>query len=299
MTNIIVPSDYEIRVKNEAIKYRPTIGYERLEQKLLTLIMLLLKEDSNSITLSIYDILNFFCMSPGGKSYKLVERAIESIKSKQFKITDAQGRTTFISWLNEAIIFKNNNTVMFVVNDAMKRYFFNIEKNYSKINWVYSMGLKYKHSQRIYEILCMNKFKRRNDEVTIQYDELLELLGLQKYKSFYEFDKWVLSKVASEISSSTPFTMSYRKETISTGICIVFKYHEKTPEEIEQIDSLFKDNKKIKLMLESLRSIKDSDYSNINSEEDIISIRKNIEANGLLQLENKSAQPIQIKKTSK
>lgn len=220
---------HELVVKSNDLIRNTRYNMSALEQKIVIyLISKICAEDKDlkTVELSVKEYCDLTGIKKGGTGYKLVKDSIKSLRNKSWWIPLSENKETLFSWIDTAIIEKQNGIIEITLSDSLKPYLLELKGNFTKFELINVLTLHSKYSIRLYEIFKSYLWLGYWD---VYIDDLRELVGLEdKYKDYRDLKKFVIDPAVKEISAQTDLQISY--ETIKSGRTInklMFRINEK------------------------------------------------------------------------
>lgn len=184
------------------------------EQKIiLTLASLVRKDDEDfkSYKFKISEFMEMVGVDTKTK-YKDIPEITKELMKKVFEIYDEEDdKTIQTAWLSSATYKKGTGMIELEFSKALRPYMLKLNKYYTSYKLKNILKMKSKYSIRFYEILKCALGENKK-EIVINYEELKELLKASNtYSRPYDFKKYVLEKVKSEIKDFTDITFEYEE----------------------------------------------------------------------------------------
>lgn len=157
-------------------------------------------------TLSVDEICKACGMnySDGGYYYKAIKEDIKELTMRIWvKMPDGKERT--VSWIGDAEIEPFNGTVSIQFHKEMEPFLFALNSHYTQFKLDNVLAFKNKYAIRLYEILRSFMSQRSIDEgrerdISFELEELREMLDVNSYPRWADFDRCVIKKAAEEIN---------------------------------------------------------------------------------------------------
>lgn len=140
----------------------------------------------------------------GGYYYKAIKEDIQQLTSRIWvKMPDGKERT--VSWIGDAEIEPYNGTISLKFHPAMEPFLFELRNNYTQYRLENVLAFRGKYTIRLYELLRSYISQRSIDErrerdISFQLEELREILDIQIYEKWSEFERNVIKKAVKEIN---------------------------------------------------------------------------------------------------
>lgn len=141
-----------------------------------------------------------------------------------------------ISWLGDAETFEGNTRVRLRFNYFMAPYLFRLKEFYTQYSLESILAFHSTYSIRLYEVLLSYIYQSKLDRdisqtVEIKLADLREMLDVDAYPKWYDFDRYVLAKAVAEINNYSPdIHISYTTRKTGRSIsAVVFTVEQPTP----------------------------------------------------------------------
>lgn len=179
------------------------------QQKIILFAISKIKPDDQPTTEYKLDI-DELCKACGielnsGYYYKSIKDDIAKLTTRIWvKMPDDTEQT--VSWIGDAKITPFNRKVSITFHKAMSPYLFDLHQRYTQYHLEDVLVLKSKYSIRLYEILRSYTTQNAIDngiekEVMFSVSELREMLDVDGYPRWAEFDRCVIKKAVDEINA--------------------------------------------------------------------------------------------------
>lgn len=192
--------------KSNDIIQNATFNLTATEQKFIAYVISLIKPGEKELQFHDMKVADFaqLCGYNPKNVYSDFKEMIDKLDEKTtwLKIPNGKHTTSFkFRWFSEAK-FISNGTIRVLLNTEIKKYLLNLieQGNYTQYDLYNVLGLKSKHSIRLYELL---KSYAHKGEINYSVAELKELLGATSYGSIANFYDRVLGKAVKEINTYT------------------------------------------------------------------------------------------------
>lgn len=157
-------------------------------------------------TLSVEDISKVCGLKydDGGYYYKAIKDDIQEL-TRRVWVKMPNGKERTVSWIGDAEIEPYSGTISIKFHPAMEPFLFELQSNYTQYRLENVLAFKGKYTIRLYELLrsYMSQYSidaGRTREVSFKLEELREILDVQCYPKWSEFDRRVLQKAVNEIN---------------------------------------------------------------------------------------------------
>jgi len=155
-----------------------------------------------------------------------LKKALVSLYNRSVVIDNPLEEREF-RWLNEKIIKKQDGAVGMTFNKKVIPYLIGFQDVFASYKLKEISRMKSPQSIRIYEILIQFKVAKKR-VVSVEWLKK-QLMLTEKYKRFYDFEKYVLLKAINEINEHSDITVktTYKKKGRSvTDIIFSFQFKE-------------------------------------------------------------------------
>lgn len=149
-----------------------------------------------------------------GSAYDDIKKCLQNLSNKPsdyFEFVDSDGKKyeTYVRWLNKPKFNLTDHTVVLKLDDDLKPYLLNLQKNYTKYELLNIVKMNSKYSVKLYELLKSWE-KARKGIKTFEMNKLQEYLEVPKsYNDFSLFKTKVLKIALKEINEITDLLVSY------------------------------------------------------------------------------------------
>ena len=131
--------------------------------------------------------------------YSYLQRITKKLMTRVIEIED-DNKLTQLHWVESCTYLKNTGTVRIRISKELSPYLLQLKKHFTKYQISNILKMKSKYSIRLYEILKSNQFKRK---FSISMNELREMMKLDGYDRFSNFNQKVLKPALKEINNQT------------------------------------------------------------------------------------------------
>ncbi|MGU3473105.1 replication initiation protein [Paenibacillus sp. D51F] len=163
-------------------------------------------EEFKTYTVSIKDLANLIGVE--GKSfYSRVEKAIDSLQSKQLILSHDKNTRQKITWVQSATYKDGEGRVTIKLSEDLAPLFRNLKRAYTKFRLKNVIKLKSEYSWRLYEILKEREFRK---ERILKISELRHLLNIpdDKYKMLKHIRE-LIENAQRELEEKTDISFTY------------------------------------------------------------------------------------------
>lgn len=156
-----------------------------------------------------------FCEACGieydsGALYSEIKEAVKNIADQSLWAKMPDGRETLLRWIEKASIEAGTGILTIRLDNDMKPYLLQLNKNYTTYDLIYTLTFKSKYSIRLYELIKSIHYDESEPySRTYSVDELKKLLGAEIYTSYALFRERALDKAINEINAISDKTVSY------------------------------------------------------------------------------------------
>ncbi len=143
-------------------------------------------------------------LDSGGYYYKAIKDDLKKLTDRLWVRMPDNSETT-VSWISDATIIPLSGKVYITFHKAMAPYLFDLHQRYTQYHLEDVLVFKGKYSIRLYEILRSHTTQKAIDEgwekeVTITLSELRDVLAVDSYPRWADFNRFVLKKAVDEIN---------------------------------------------------------------------------------------------------
>ena len=148
--------------------------------------------------------------SDGGTVYSEIKEAVKNIADKSLWVKMPDGRETLLRWIEKASIEAGTGILTIRLDNDMKPYLLQLNKNYTTYDLIYALTFKSKYSVRLYELIKSIHYDESQPySKTYSVEELQKLLGAEIYKSYALFRERALDTAINEINAISDKIVSY------------------------------------------------------------------------------------------
>lgn len=202
-----------VRKANELIQ-KARFSLSLQQQKIILYLISKIKPTDTDFHEYVFEI-KAFCEacgidSDGGTIYSEIKEAIKNIADKSLWIKMPDGRETLLRWIAKASIEPRTGTLTIRLDNDMKPYLLQLNKNYTTYDLVYTLSYKSKYSVRLYELIkSIHYDEQKAFSYVYSVEELKKLLGAETYKSYSHFKQFALEPAINEINKVSDKTVGY------------------------------------------------------------------------------------------
>jgi plasmid replication initiation protein len=202
-----------VRKANELIQ-KSRFSLSLQQQKIILYLISKIQPTDTEFQEYKFDIKSFFeacgIESDGGEQYSQIKEAIKNIADKSLWIKLPNGRETLLRWIEKAHIETGTGTLTIRLDNDMKPYLLQLNKNYTTYDLIYTLTFKSKYTVRLYELIKSIHYDEQHPfSYTYSVEELKKLLGAESYKAFSDFKKRVFDIAINEINAISDKQVSY------------------------------------------------------------------------------------------
>lgn len=193
-------ADQQVVKHNTLIRAR----YEYTLAEMRTILSVIAQIDRDDTELTEYtlraDELAEVIDSSRQNIYQQLQQLGRRLTSKPLKIDREGGGFLICNWISSFEYKPGEGRVVCTVEPKLKPYLLQIKSNFTRYELQSIISFRSVHSMRLYEIL---KSWQGAGACSYSIDELRDLLGVgNKYKSPYDFKRYVLQRAVDEINSA-------------------------------------------------------------------------------------------------
>lgn len=145
-----------------------------------------------------------------GKNYQDLKIAIKDIADKSIWIRIDEDTETLLRWIEKPYINPQSGMIKIRLDRDMKPYLLQLKKNFTQYELVYTLHFRSKYTIRLYELIKSVHFHELEDYKKVySLDDLRQLLGAEKYKTYQHFKDRVLTSAIREINEHSDKNLSY------------------------------------------------------------------------------------------
>ena len=201
--------EYSVIKSNDLIQ-RSRYQLSTQEQKIILYLISKIKPDDDDFKLYDFQIKDF-CEVCGidetnGQNYANLKITIKNLADKSVWVTLNDGRETVVRWIERPYIDKKCGKIQIKLDDLMKPYLLELQKQFTKYNLYFILAMKSKYSLRIYEIL-----KSYENMGCCEYDieQLKKMIFAEQYTQISDFRKKVINIAVQEINDFGDVSVKY------------------------------------------------------------------------------------------
>lgn len=156
-----------------------------------------------------------FCEACGidydsGALYSEIKEAVKNIADKSLWVKMPDGRETLLRWIEKASIEAGTGILTIRLDNDMKPYLLQLNKNYTTYDLIYTLTFKSKYSVRLYELIKSIHYDESQPySKTYSVEELQKLLGAEIYTTYSNFKKFALDTAINEINAISDKAVYY------------------------------------------------------------------------------------------
>ena len=174
----------------------------------------------------------------GGYYYKAIKEDLQKLTTRLWvKMPD--NREATVSWISDAEIVPLSGKVYIRFHPKMAPYLFELKEKYTMYHLEDVLVFKSRYSIRLYELLRSYTTNKALDEgiekdVSFSVEQLHEILAVEKYERWADFDRFVIRKAVNEINELNEY-IHIEYETHRNGRFITQVNFIITPAKVKQI----------------------------------------------------------------
>lgn len=174
----------------------------------------------------------------GGYYYKAIKDDLKELTTRLW-VRMPDNREATVSWISDAEIIPLSGKVYIKFHPKMAPYLFELKEKYTMYHLEDVLVFKSRYSIRLYELLrsyTTNKALEEGIEKDISFsiNQLHDLLAVEKYPRWADFDRYVIRKAIDEINECNEY-IHIEYETHRTGRFITHINFIITPAKVKQI----------------------------------------------------------------
>lgn len=139
----------------------------------------------------------------GGHYYKVIKDDLVKLTTRLW--VKFEDREATVAWISDAEIIPLSGLVYIKFHEKMTPYLFQLKERYTMYHLEDVLVFKSRHSIRLYELLrsyttnkALEEFQERNAMFSVE--QLREILSVNKYPRWADFDRYVIRKAVNEIN---------------------------------------------------------------------------------------------------
>jgi plasmid replication initiation protein len=206
----ILDARSQIVVKHNDLIQKSRYNLSTQEQKIILYLISKIKPEDTDLILYEFNIKEF-CEICGidetsGKNYSNLKETIINLKRKCFWIPIGNGIEATVSWIDKAIINKSSGTIKIKLDNDLKPFLLELQRNFTRYELDYILTMKSKYSIRLYELLKSYEFMSMR---TFDVENLQILLSAENYKNYSDFRLYALEPALREINIYSDIKVTY------------------------------------------------------------------------------------------
>lgn len=163
-------------------------------------------EEFKDYELKVSDFAQVFGLDACKAIYTEVEHACETLVTKKIELSTSD-RKIFAAWLSYAEYIAGSGVVKIRFDKVLKPYLLQLRGHFTQYPLSHVANFKSQYSLKLYDLLKMNAFKAKDDQITFlfEYQELRKILAVEKneYKLFGHFKSRIIIPAVKEITEHT------------------------------------------------------------------------------------------------
>jgi plasmid replication initiation protein len=196
-----------VRKSNDLItaRHRLSVAEQRVVLLLATTVSSS-DEEFKDYELKVSDFAQIFGLDACKAIYTEVEHACETLVTKKIELSTSD-RKIFAAWLSYAEYIAGSGVVKIRFDKVLKPYLLQLRGHFTQYPLSHVANFKSQYSLKLYDLLKMNSFKAKDDQIIFLFDyqELRKVLAIEKneYKLFGHFKSRVIMPAVEEITKYT------------------------------------------------------------------------------------------------
>lgn len=165
------------------------------------------KENFNIISIDIKEFFNL--LNTSTQRYTELREIVRTLRGKEVIISSLEGEI-IAGWLSSIEYKKDKGIIELEFSQKLIPYLLQLKKKFTRYKLENILYLKNKYSIRLYELL---KQYENIGERSFNIDKLKSTLmvGKDKYKRFYDLERYILKPTLEEINELTDINIRYEK----------------------------------------------------------------------------------------
>lgn len=189
-------------VKSNELVQRSRYKLTLLEQKVVLYLISKIRpedEEFHWYQFQMKDLCQLMGISCNPKNYKNFRDAIQKLADKSFWVT-TEKQDMLCRWIMDATIVKGDGTVKIRLDDKLKPYLLQLQRQFTSFALEYVLLMQNKYSIRIYELLKSYEYK---GIYTFELEEFKARIQSAKYSTYKDFRVNILDPAIKEINEYT------------------------------------------------------------------------------------------------
>ena len=207
------------------------------EQKVLLYAITKLDRNKDKFNVIEFNVAEFTeLIGSESNRYEEIRDIVRSLRRKEV-IINTKEKEYITGWLSSINFYKGKGKIKLKFDDELVPYLLQLQETFTRYKLENILYLKNKHSIRLYELLKQyEKIGKRKFTV----DKLKDLLMLDdKYKRFYDFERYVIKSAIKEINDLTDIKIGYEKIKKGRKIDSILFTIESKQKEDKLLDELY------------------------------------------------------------
>ncbi|MBF0202636.1 MAG: replication initiation protein [Desulfamplus sp.] len=221
------------------------------EGRLLAIVASQIRQDDEDLKPYTFPITAVIGSNDGNCAYAAIEETVEKAMSRVVTIRGKDGWAKY-NLFHECLCKRKEGTLIVQIHPKLKPHYLNLKSNFTQYSLFEYMVIPSVYSQRLFVLL---KSWDDKPEVTIDLNELREMLGVTGYKTFPELRRKILEPGDRHIHQHT--TLIYSWEPVKLGqrkvIAIRFIFSLKRAAIVQKQEQAANSKRNNKLGLEAIR----------------------------------------------
>lgn len=206
--NIIDERGYSVVKSNELIQ-RTRYDLTVIEQKIVLRLIQMIKPDDKEFQTYYFSIKDFCDLcgfdNRSGGIYTLIKTSLKNLRDKSFWMRQGN-KEVLCAWVSKASIEDNSGIVEIRLDEDLKPYLLELQKNFTVYSLYYILAMKSKYAIRLYELLKSYEYKGKFE---IDIDELKINLSATTYDRWVDLKRFVIEKSIFEINKYSDLNVRY------------------------------------------------------------------------------------------
>ena len=189
-------------VKSNELIQKSRYQLSLLEQKIVLFFISKIKPEDAAFTeyeFPMRDLCRLMGISHNPKNYQNFKDAIQDLADKSFWV-ETDTTDMLCRWVTDAKIIKGNSVIKIRLDDKLKPYLLQLQKQFTSFSLEYVLLMKSKYSIRLYELLKSYQYVHK---YVFELDELKKRIEANGYSHYTDFRVKVLEPAIYEINEYT------------------------------------------------------------------------------------------------
>ena len=189
-------------VKSNELIQKSRYQLSLLEQKIMLFFISKIKPEDEAFIeyeFPLRDLCRLMGISHNPKNYQNFKNAIQDLADKSFWV-ETDTTDMLCRWVTDAKIIKGDSVIKIRLDDKLKPYLLQLQKQFTSFSLEYVLLMKNKYSIRIYELLKSCQFMHT---YTFELEEFKNRIQSAKYSTYKDFRVNILDPAIHEINEYT------------------------------------------------------------------------------------------------